>query len=270
MAFPPLELRAARAAHGTSRRVVSVSNASDARTAGVRAARSDGGTMAFPREQMLELERTINDLEPGASVQVDKGLVFRLGPRAEYTYGDLKDAGGNRLLTSGNQNRAFNLLIEEEHKLQHPIPTVVVKVLQTKVGYRKYQFNHLLVATSADVDPSTLKGMIEAHTPFTATAVTETPFVMKTLVNPLRVGDKIVPRLLIVFAAADGRPQAPVDRRRRAAAAALTSNASPVAGSSSPLTDTTDIADSSSSASNSPPASTSPPITVAVAASERN
>lgn len=161
--------------------------------------------MAFPREQMFEIERTINDLEAGASVQVDKELVFRLGPRAEYTYGDLKDAGGNRLLTSGNQNRAFNLLIEEEHKLQHPIPTVVVKVLQTKVGHRKYQFNHLLVATGADVDPSTLKGLIEAHTPFTATAVTETPFVMKTLVNPLRVGDKIVPRLLIVFAAADGR-----------------------------------------------------------------
>ena len=238
---------------------------------------SDGRFDEVCRDLMFEIERTINDLEPGASVQVDKGLVFRLGPCPEYTYGDLKAAGGNRLLTSGMQGRSFNTLKEEErestwseaHGCQVMVlPSVVVKVLQTKVGYRKYHFNHLLVATSADVDPSTLKGIIEAHTPFTATPVTETPFVKKTLVNPLRVGDKIVPRLLIVFAAADGRPRAPVDRRRRAAAAALTSAASPVAGSSSPLTDTTDIADSSSSASNSPPASTSPPITVA--ASERN
>ena len=175
---------------------------------------SDGRFDEVCRDLMFEIERTINDLEPGASVQVDKGLVFRLGPCPEYTYGDLKAAGGNRLLTSGMQGRSFNTLKEEErestwseaHGCQVMVlPSVVVKVLQTKVGYRKYHFNHLLVATSADVDPSTLKGIIEAHTPFTATPVTETPFVKKTLVNPLRVGDKIVPRLLLVFAAADGR-----------------------------------------------------------------
>ena len=118
---------------------------------------------------MFEIERTINDLEPGASVQVDKGLVFRLGPRPEYTYGDLKAAGGNPLahqrdagpgLQYTHRGRAHKL---QAHGCPMVLPTVVVKVLQTKVGYRKYQFNHLLVATGADVDPSTLKGLIEAH-----------------------------------------------------------------------------------------------------------